>query len=117
MRFTDTEADRLLKDALRMVRVDSYRLATIVRAYRLCTEALAIWAKRRGDEFLPLRRRRMHTALEDALTRLHATHAVRSRPTDNRKALDATVDRYVLAVEKETREYLAKTHSLRPEDV
>jgi hypothetical protein len=40
MRKTDTIADTLLEDAIRMIRVDAYRLATIVDAYASCTKAL-----------------------------------------------------------------------------
>jgi hypothetical protein len=40
MRKTDTIADTLLEDAIRMIRVDAYRLATIVDAYASCAKAL-----------------------------------------------------------------------------
>lgn len=40
MRKTDTIADTLLKDAIRMIRVDAYRLATIIDAYASCAKAL-----------------------------------------------------------------------------
>lgn len=40
MRKTDTVADTILKDAIRMIRVDAYRLATIVDAYASCAKAL-----------------------------------------------------------------------------
>jgi hypothetical protein len=42
MRKTDTEADVLLDDAIRMIRVDAYRLATVVHAYALCVKALQL---------------------------------------------------------------------------
>lgn len=42
MRKTDTIADTLLEDAIRMIRVDAYRLATIVDAYASCAKALQI---------------------------------------------------------------------------
>jgi hypothetical protein len=38
----DTIADRLLEDAVRMIRVDSYRLTTILDAYASCLRALQV---------------------------------------------------------------------------
>lgn len=42
MRKTETIADILLTDAIRMIRVDCYRLATVIEAYALCIRGLQL---------------------------------------------------------------------------
>jgi hypothetical protein len=104
MRLTDTEADRLLMDGKRMIRVDSYRLATIVDAYHECYEQLcerAILLERRKRDTLPNRRKCMHGLLKDGLTAMKEVHAGRTSGTEefkNNGALDPLVTRYVKTV-------------------
>lgn len=70
-----TEADDLLQEALRLVRVDSYRLACIVEAYGLCLLALQFKLdKDQTSVRLPDRVHRMTVRLQDGLRVLHNVH-------------------------------------------
>lgn len=72
MRKTETEADRILASSIRMIRVDSYRLASVIDAYMSCIRALnmrvAIDREYNTAHFddLPLRRCQMLLNLRDA---------------------------------------------------
>ena len=63
-RKTPTEADTLLEDSLRMIRVDAYRLATVIDSYR--SAAIALHVRLLLDNCsirLPDRQRRMYDQL------------------------------------------------------
>jgi hypothetical protein len=103
MRKTNTVADSLLEDAIRMIRVDAYRLATIVDAYAACAKALQtrlILDKK--SVRLKERQRWMHQALVNALEALDEVEARRNHLdsdewyTDGR--MDDNVELYVKAV-------------------
>lgn len=72
MRATETEADRLLNDAIRMIRVDVYRLATVIDAYFAIIKALDLRLKieRRSQTShltrIPHRRHQMLSNLREA---------------------------------------------------
>jgi hypothetical protein len=71
MRLTETEPDQLLRDAGRMIRVDSYRMARIVLAYASCARALEIrLALDRSAVRLPERLKQMHDNLDQAVRQL-----------------------------------------------
>ena len=81
VRTSKTLADRLLDDALRMVRFDSYRLATIVDAY--ADTALALQMRLVFDRTagrLPHRQMDMCTRLRKAVERLQQVKERRARP-------------------------------------
>jgi len=80
MRATETEADRLLGDAVRMIRVDSYRLSSVLTVYVSCIQALHTRLRadacKKGEKELALPRRRAqmlnnlryaHTALGEVI--------------------------------------------------
>jgi len=70
-RLTSTIADDLLENALRMVRLDAYRLATIVETYANCVLALHVRLGIDPDaEPLPRRQKEMGVRLNGALVRL-----------------------------------------------
>ncbi len=68
-----TTADRLLEDAQRMIRIDAYRLATIVEAYIECTKAfvMRLYLEQPRD-MLSDRQARMVRLLEVAAVRLES---------------------------------------------
>ena len=71
-RKTMTEADSLLDDAFRMIRVDAYRLATVIEAYASCATALHVRLMLDAKAIrLPERQRRMHSELVAALGKLN----------------------------------------------
>jgi hypothetical protein len=82
---TETEPDRLLEDALRMIRVDSYRAAMVSLTYASCAFALYIWIRQAeaGGKPTHLRERlgRMCTLLHLAQDEIKA--ASRSRDPQN----------------------------------
>jgi hypothetical protein len=70
-RKTPTEADILLVDSLRMIRVDAYRLATIIDEYRSVAVALHVRLLLDISSIrLPERQRRMHNDLTGAIVSL-----------------------------------------------
>ena len=80
MRKTETEADRLLNDAIRMIRVDAYRLATVIDAYIVCCKALKIHLALDGrTEILPIRQAQMQTNIRQACSALDVTWANRAK--------------------------------------
>lgn len=97
-RFTATEADRLLHDACRMVRLDVFRLARIVESYAPCVEAVTAHCDRDPDTRERLRERLdfMRQQCNMAWTELSVRH-------DRRKKLpspkvDERITRYVDSV-------------------
>jgi hypothetical protein len=71
MRMTETEADNLLTTAVRMIRVDAYRLATIILSYASCARALQVrLALDEGAVDLPERLKSMRINLVQALKEL-----------------------------------------------
>jgi hypothetical protein len=71
MRMTETEADNLLTTAVRMIRVDAYRLATIILSYASCARALQVrLASDEGAVDLPERLKSMRINLVQALKEL-----------------------------------------------
>jgi hypothetical protein len=84
-RKTPTEADTLLEDSLRMIRVDAYRLATVVDSYR--STAIALHTRLLLDSEsmrLPERQRRMHTQLTMAAEKLKTVLMARQNWFDGR---------------------------------
>ncbi|HST24166.1 MAG TPA: SIR2 family protein [Blastocatellia bacterium] len=80
MRKTDTLADTLLEDSIRMIRVDAYRLATIIDAYASCTKALQIrLILDRKTVRLKERQMWMHQSLVNALKALDDVERRRNR--------------------------------------
>ena len=107
MRTTDTIADTLLEDAIRMIRVDAYRLATIVDAYASCAKALQtrlILDKQTAR--LPKRQESMHQALIKALKALEDVEKRRnhldSKEWKTDGCMDKNVELYVKAVWRRT---------------
>jgi hypothetical protein len=102
----DTEADSLLDFAWRMIRVDSYRFATIVDAYASCARALQLRRltsfhdKERYEE----RQRNMRKNLHQAISRLRRVRrsrnlgeaiTVESAPTSRNKPAGGTLDQHI----------------------
>lgn len=90
---TSSVADELLSDALRMISVDSYRLATILDAYASC--ALALCARIIVEQNFDLRFRRhlLHENLRRGLEHLHNTEVRRGAPASlSPHDMDAHVD-------------------------
>jgi hypothetical protein len=84
-RLTSTMADDLLDNTLRMVRLDAYRLATVVETYSHCVLALHIRLGIDPDaEPLPRRQKEMWTRLNGALARLRIVREER-RKRQNKK--------------------------------
>jgi hypothetical protein len=81
MRKTETEPDQLLNDAVRMIRVDSYRLAMVILTYASCARALQIrLALDNSAVRLPERLAQMHSNLEHAILNLEAVIGRRNGP-------------------------------------
>ena len=102
MRATDTEADHLLLDSIRMIRVDSYRLAPVIDAYISCMSALdfrlRVDPSNADAAELPLRRQKMlknlsraHLALREVMQRRIRV----AKPYDRTAGADETVLKYV----------------------
>ena len=82
MRLTETEPDRLIDDAARMIRVDSYRMARVVLAYASCARALEIrLALDRAAVRLPERLKQMRDKLDTASRQLQDVIDRRAAPT------------------------------------
>jgi hypothetical protein len=78
MRNSDTAADTLLDDTKRMIRVDAYRLATVVEAYASCALALKMRLMLDPRSIpLPHRQKTMVNKLGDALYRLRRVRDAR----------------------------------------
>jgi SIR2-like domain len=78
-RLTETLAEELLREARKMVRLDSYRLATVVETYSHCV--LALRCRLLNDtSLMPLRERAMWESLDEAVRHLARVH-------DERKAM------------------------------
>jgi hypothetical protein len=101
---TDTSADSLLRDAVRMIRVDGYRLATIIDAYTSCAKALQIRRRVNDADCHILQRRQAHMRgeLNLALAELGRVKAERTRVGSDRwrdkGGMDRDVGDYVDAV-------------------
>lgn len=113
-RATETEADRLLEDAKRMIRVDAYRLASVMDAYTSCIRALHIRLQadtyKEGGKKLALPRRSAqmlynlrdaHRALGEVLESRKVAH-----PYAETGALFEPVEAYVRGVSKSASEFL-----------
>lgn len=110
MRKTDTEADTLLEDAIRMIRVDAYRLASIVDAYASCVKALQTRLVLHTSVPLKERQKAMHASLGNALKALGEVEKRRNRVAKKWKrngGMDAKIKRYVKEVKQRT-EKIAK---------
>jgi hypothetical protein len=94
MRNTDTAADTLLDDAMRMIRVDAYRLATVVDAYASCAEALQMRLMFDHTSIsLPHRQEAMVEKLSEAIGRLKKVDVIRNG--DEAKKWNACADSVV----------------------
>lgn len=101
-----TEADELLEEALRLIRVDPYRLACIVEAYGVCM--LALQFKLDQDENtprLPDRLRRMTIRLGHALRVLHQVHRRRKEAYENNQN-DHKAGRGAMKLDENGAEYI-----------
>lgn len=118
MRKSETIADVLLTDAIRMIRVDVYRLATIIDAYASSAKALQVRLLLDSQaERLPYRRELMMTKLRDAceeLERVRKRRTGQSRGSNNALLdLDKPVLEYVAIVEADVREFIGElTHPM-----
>lgn len=82
VRLADTEADNLLNDAVRMIRVDGYRLASVILSYASCARALDLRIKvDRQSINLPERLKRMRHYLELAVRQLKQMKDLRMKVT------------------------------------
>jgi hypothetical protein len=103
-----TVADSLLDITLRMIRVDAYRLATVVDAYTSCARALQI--RLLLDDNIDRRRyhdreQQMRRLLQNALPRLEYVRQAREE-TDSLKpqsSMDDNVQEYVKAVQRRSK--------------
>jgi hypothetical protein len=88
MRKSETEPDQILNDAVRMIRVDSYRLAMIVLTYASCARALQIrLALDHAAVRLPERLSQMRHNLDHAIRHLETVHERRiSTPSEQKKS-------------------------------
>jgi hypothetical protein len=99
-----TFADDLLENAIRMIGVDLYRMATIVAAYASCARALQIRLLL-DSKYPSLRSRRqsMNSRLTEALVELRRVEELRSdsaaRKPDKSTAADDRIQRYVKLVQ------------------
>jgi hypothetical protein len=107
MRKTATLADSLLDDAIRMIRVDAYRLATTVDSYASCAKALQLRLMLDKDSIrLQHRQDRMQERLSKALKELDRVREKRddvsgfAKQTRERNEIDKKVRAYVDAVRK-----------------
>jgi hypothetical protein len=106
----ETEADLLLNDAVRMIRVDTQRLAEVILAYALCVRGLEV--RLAVDECaiaLPNRINSMKSNLREALGELGGTEsrldtAVKSASQQS----DQSVKRFVKGVKKLAKNILDK---------
>ena len=117
MRVTETEADHLLNDTVRMVRVDAYRLATALDAYLSCFRALTMLLKLdTGEESaqklpLPRRRERMLAHLREARSALDVVLENRANidaKYEQAGRLDARVSDYIEAIKQKVDRALAE---------
>ncbi|MFN7934736.1 MAG: hypothetical protein U0R19_15505 [Bryobacteraceae bacterium] len=107
-----TTADVLLDDAIRMIRVDAYRLATIVDSYGSCARAFQLRLILEGSETVAvgrqermqeerIRQRSMGQKLQDAVGVLEGVYSRRKeippgvKQGDYNHELDAAVKKYV----------------------
>jgi hypothetical protein len=106
-RKTMTKADALFEDSQRMIRLDAYRLGTIVEAYRSCANALRIrlMLDAESEEAIPLpeRQGRMYKNLCEAVQRLQEVSNARksANKTTNLEAssaMDNGVQQYITEV-------------------
>lgn len=111
-----TEIDRLMENAIRMVRLDIFRMARIVESYSNCLYAVFVWqvVKVRGtdviedsttsgakpvNQAIQYRIRIMHGRLKEAFDELRKRRAQKSR-TSGDVPLDSSVKEYADYVEK-----------------
>jgi hypothetical protein len=114
MRKTATEPDRLLEDAVRMIRVDEYRLATIILAYSSCVRALQVrllWDP--SCVPLPDRLGRMYRNLRYALKELREVHQRRERAVadKNKDRPDKSIRNFVQNVQIRSQRLLESLRS------
>jgi hypothetical protein len=112
----DTLADTALDSAYHMIRVDSYRFATIVDAYTSCAKALQVrlYLGELGELDLYNRRQAaMRQRLKDALDQLEHVNKRRTRdpedpiPRDSKADISASVRDYITEVLMRGREICA----------
>jgi hypothetical protein len=103
MHKTATVADQVLDDAIRMIRVDAYRLATIIDSYASCAKALQTrLVLDENSPRIPDRQRRMCQSLRDSLDDLSRVQELRAaNPWNERSGMDARVTEYVARVQTE----------------
>lgn len=80
---TETDADRLLDDTLRMIRVDAYRMSMVAVSYASCTMALHLLIRQqsllRHNSCLKDRLVHMYEKLDEAKTAIGIALKSRSR--------------------------------------
>jgi hypothetical protein len=93
-RYTPSVADECLENTLRMVRRDSYRLATVVDAYSRA--ALALHLRLEHDrQKLPIRQRKMRELLQKAVDRLLVVHTNRQEEPYARYQVNGLIHSYI----------------------
>ena len=117
MRDTPTAADVLLDNARRMIRVDAYRLATIIDAYASCNKALQVrLALDSGSVGLPRRQESMREELKSSLKDLGQVKALREKRNDETwwTEMDDEVRDYVDQVIAQSARILEQLRDFRP---
>jgi hypothetical protein len=110
---TESLADRLLDDALRLIGLDTYRIATIVDAYASCAKALELrlWLDQKSWRLIS-RQRTMREKLKGALDALDTVEAQRDGApvdrSDKNSKVDSQIIEYVHATAKRCEEILHK---------
>ena len=114
MRVTESEADHLLNDASRMIRVDAYRLASVIEIYIACIQALRMrlsYDACSNPEYIDLPRRleKMLANLREALAALEVawTNRTELKNHEEQGALDPDVKEYTEKVKEYAKAYLA----------
>ena len=95
----DTAADGLLDIGIRMIRVDAYRLATIIDAYASCAKALQVrlWLDAAGNPMMHHERQgRMRKNLLNALDQLEKVLQARQEAGGEQRSVKTRMDEDVL---------------------
>lgn len=95
---TQSIADALLENAIRMTSVDAYRLATAVDAYASCAKALQFRLKLEGTSRLIFRQAEMSSNLLNALNELRLAVERRDAGLEPKHQMDREVRTYIKEV-------------------
>jgi hypothetical protein len=115
MRHTVTEAEELMRAAIRTIRVDAYRMATIVESYFSCILALILRLNVDDTPRLPDRMTRMEACLDEGLAALDEICLARLSGAGKTFQPDEIILRYIETVRdsiKQCRDSEAYRHLL-----